>query len=502
MQIITELVDLIRSHQVTRLDIVGQPDSNGKLSEFYEALKSGKVRTDAEAAQFLAAPSANSAAYRKLKQRLKERLVNTLLFIDTQRPSFTRFQQAYYNSHRLWAAARVAMGRGARQTASDLSKTVLRQAIRYEFTDLAVLSARMLARNLADTHISQKTFEEYNQIVREQLTHFQNETIAEIYYNDIVRHFESRKSPQPEYLERISEYVEELRELRQQTNTYYFNILYYSLYVLQYESTNDIYRMTSASKEALAYFEQRDFAPSSSKIAFLSRIMYGSLIVGQYQDGLQAAQRMTAISEVGSLAWFLSRQPMITVYLHTKQYTTAYEVYTETVNHPRYRHLAAHQQEFYSIFSAGFYFLFQIGQLPTVERRIAQFRLRRFLNSVPIYHKDKRGLNVTVLLLQFLIHTSRGETDAALDRIEPLSNYRSRYLKGPLFDRTRSFIALLKELSRIGFRPKYLQAERTDVFLQRLAETRHNPEYHTELELIPYQDLWQLLTDWLSHPNS
>lgn len=497
MQIIAELVDLIRSHQVARLDIVGQSDSSGKLSAFYEALKNGHVQTDEEAAQFLSEPSPTSPGYKKLKQRLKSRLVNTLLFIDTQKPSFTQFQQAYYNSHRIWAAARVAMGRGARQAATDLSKTVLKQAIRYEFTDLAVLSARLLARSQAEMPISQREFESYNSTVREQLTHFQNETIAETHYNDIVRHFAISKSPQPEYVDKIKEYVNDLRKMREVTNTYYFNILYYSLYVLQYEITNEIENMISACQEALDYFEQRDFAPNTSKTAFLSRIMYGSLVVGKYDVGLKAVERMNSITEEGSLTWFYSRQPTIILFLHTENYELAYEVYSATVSSTRYVHVATYLQEFFAVTSAAFYFLYRTGHLPTVERRITQFRLHRFLNSVPTYSKDKRGLNVTIILLQFLIYIVRGDTDAAMDRVEFLSTYRARYLKGAVFERTKHFIGLLKELARSGFRPRYLRKPKITDMLQRLETTSNDPTYHLELEIIPFQDLWHLCIEWL-----
>lgn len=497
MQIIAELVELIRSHQMTRLDIVGQPDSSGKISMFYEAIKSGQVHSDKEAAELLNQNSEKSAAYKKIKQRLKNRLVNSLLFIDTQKPSFTKFQQAYYNSHRIWAAARVAMGRGARQAATDLSRTVLRQALKYEFTDLAVLSARLLARNQADMNISQKEFESYNKIVLEQLTHFHNETIAEVYYNDIVRHFATSKSPKPEYLDKIKKYVSELRELQSRTNTFYFNILYYTLYVLQYETTNEIHKMIQACEQALEYFENRDFAPASSKIAFLSRIMYGSLVIGNHEQGLNAAEYMVEITEEGSLGWFSSRQPLITLYLRTKNYAKGYELYVETVNHPRFTHLGINFKEIFTIYSAAFYFLYKTDNLPSVERRIAQFRLYRFLNSVPNYTKDKRGLNVTILVFQSLIYVIRGEVDDAYDRIDSLSTYRARYLKGAVFERTKHFIGLLKELARSGFRPRYLRKPKITDMLQRLETTSNDPTYHLELEIIPFQDLWHLCIEWL-----
>ena len=77
----------------------------------------------------------------------------------------------------------------------------------------------------------------------------------------------------------------------------------------------------------------------------------------------------------------------------------------------------------FTIHGAYFYFLDQIGELNNASRRIKQFRLNRFLNSVPNYSKDKQGLNVTILVLQVLIQISRREFGHVIDRMEPLGTY-------------------------------------------------------------------------------
>lgn len=501
MDVILELVELVKTHKVDQLELIGQEGPQGQLNQWYDAIKSGEVKTDDEAASFLLNLPADHTNYRKLKQRFKDRLVNTLLFIDTQRASFSDVQKAYYNGYRLWAAARVAFGRGARQTAMDLCQTILRQALRYELTELAMLSSRMLTMHQADMKGNKKDFAYYNKVLQEQLANFQAETLAESYYNDIVQHFSQSRAAQPELAPKATAYVAALRPFRENTQTYYFNLMYYTLACMQYEIARDLEPMLTICEEALAFFKSKEHAPLNSKTAFLKRLIYGSRVMEQYPRGIQWAEESLQLAEPGTLVWFTNIQQFILLCFHARAFEKAYELYQAVVGNNRFSYLTAAQQELYTIFGAYFYFLDQIGVLGNSSRRIKQFKLNRFLNSVPNYSKDKQGLNVAILVIQVLIEISRREFGNVIDRMEPLGTYRSRYLRQNSSFRANCFIRLLDVLYHADFSPQKAKAKGEEIFQKMNSVPFWEVSINDESEIVRYDYLWQLILQHIEPPK-
>lgn len=501
MDVILELVELVKTHKVDQVELIGQEGPQGQLNKLYDAIKSGEVKSDDDAANFLFNLPAGHANYRKLKQRFKDRLVNTLLFIDTQRASFSDVQKAYYNGYRLWAAARVAFGRGARQTAMDLCQTILRQALRYELTELAMLSSRMLTIHQADMKGSKKGFAYYSNVLQEQLANFQAETLAESYYNDIMQHFSRSRAAQPELAPKAAAYVAALQPYLEKTKTYYFNLMYYTLASMQFEIGNDINSMLAISEEALTFFKSKEHAPVNTKTAFLKRLVYGARVVEQYDRGMGWAQESLEIAEVGTLVWFTNMKQFILLCFHAREFEKAYELYLEVVSHTRYSYLASAQQEMFTIYGAYFYFLDQIGELQQESRRIKQFRLNRFLNSVPNYSKDKQGLNVTILVVQVLIQISRREFGNVIDRMEPLGTYRSRYLRQNSSFRANCFIRLLDALYQADFVPERARKRGSEVYNRLNSIPFWEVSADDETEIVRYDYLWELILKHVTPPK-
>jgi|GEM_PF-1978222 len=501
MDVILELVELVKTHKVDQVELIGQEGPRGQLNKLYDAIKSGEVKSDDDAASFLFDLPPGHANYRKLKQRFKDRLVNTLLFIDTQRASFSDVQKAYYNGYRLWAAARVAFGRGARQTAMDLCQTILRQALRYELTELAMLSSRMLTIHQADMKGSKKGFDYYSKVLQEQLANFQAETLAEGYYNDIIRHFSRSRAAQPELAPKTATYVAALKPYLTTTKTYYFNLMYYTLASMQFEIGKDIRSMLAISEEALTFFKSKEHAPVNTKTAFLKRLVYGARVVEEYDKGLQWAEESLEIAEKGTLVWFTNIKQYILLSFHARKFEKGYQLYQEAVGHTRFSYLTAAQQEMFTIYGAYFYFLDQIGELDNTSRRIKQFRLNRFLNSVPNYSKDKQGLNVTILVIQVLIQISRREFGNVIDRMEPLGTYRARYLKQNSSFRANCFIRLLDALYQADFAPEKAKKKGANAFQKLTSVPFWEVSADDETEIVRYDYLWELILKHIAPPK-
>ncbi|TAK42174.1 MAG: hypothetical protein EPO28_07605, partial [Saprospiraceae bacterium] len=140
MEQLKELVNVVTKNKAKRIDIVGQEDAGDSLIlKLYDALAAGNFASDDEAiAHFYPGHDKPAPNYNRLKRKLRQRLLNTLFFIDVNQTGFNETQKAYYSSYKEVTAIKILKGRGATKVALPLAEKLLSQALKFEFTDIAV----------------------------------------------------------------------------------------------------------------------------------------------------------------------------------------------------------------------------------------------------------------------------------------------------------------------------------------------------------------------------
>ena len=139
MKTLLELVGIITKGKARRIEVLGRATgTNSKVADLYDALCTGKVKTDKEAMRYLYGASPKASSYRNLKAGLKKRLFNTLLFINLGDPSLNEHEKAYYRCQKDWAAVKVLLRMGARNVAIRLAEKTLQLALRFDLTEIVV----------------------------------------------------------------------------------------------------------------------------------------------------------------------------------------------------------------------------------------------------------------------------------------------------------------------------------------------------------------------------
>ena len=135
--------------------------------------------------------------------------------------------------------------------------------------------------------------------------------------------------------------------------------------------------------------------------------------------------------------------------------------------------------------------------LPLSDSIFSQFRLGKFLNTIPIFSKDKRGMNVPILIVQMLLLLQEQKDEAVLDRIEAMKKYCSRYLRDNELLRSNCFINMLLEIPLQNFHPVAIRRH-TEKYWQRLKNTPlEMANQSREIEIIPYEKLWSIIMEHL-----
>lgn len=125
--------------------------------------------------------------------------------------------------------------------------------------------------------------------------------------------------------------------------------------------------------------------------------------------------------------------------------------------------------------------------------------MARFVNEMPLYSKDKRGMNIPILIFQILSLIYYKRYDDAIDRMEAIEKYCSRYLRRDDTFRSNCFIKMLLVIPAQGFHKSAVlrHAEKYHKMLLSMPIDMANQSH--DVEIIPYEDLWEMVLESLQN---
>src|SRR5678816_2716075 len=128
MKVFKEMVTLVTKQRLHKIDVIDEkaPVTKDNLYlKLFKGISEGVFLTDEEAASALYQTSPNNKKYLMLKSRLKERLINTLFFLNHKKIQDSSYQKAVYQCNRNYFCAKILLTHGARTSAIALVKSTL-----------------------------------------------------------------------------------------------------------------------------------------------------------------------------------------------------------------------------------------------------------------------------------------------------------------------------------------------------------------------------------------
>ena len=215
--------------------------------------------------------------------------------------------------------------------------------------------------------------------------------------------------------------------------------------LMVHSSMNDHTSTLKACQEAIQFFKAKPYLASVPLQIWHYQQFVCYCQLRDFENGKNTAQAGMKLLEEGAFNWFKYRELLFLLAIHSQNYQESYEIFTETIGHSRFKFLPAPIKEFWKIFEAYLYYLISVRKikLPVSDKHFTKFRLGRFLNETPIFSKDKRGLNISILVVQIVFMIQQKKYGQAIDRMEAIEKYCSRYLKMNDTFRSNCFIKLL-----------------------------------------------------------
>lgn len=491
MEVLQELVFLIGKNKKRGVELLNvQEDSN--LFRLFQGVLNNEFLNDADAYTALFKTQKQDQNYQKLKHSLKSRLLDCLFLIDLNEPHYNDRQKAYYECYKNWAIVKILLGKDARNSAITISHNILRQAQRFEFSELVMDISRILRLHYGTRKGNLKKYEQYNALFQKYERLWMMENRAEMYYTELVLNYVNSKATKPELEEMAAKFYEEIVDYLEEGDSYRLRFSLYFIHLNQHMSKNDYEKSIEIAEEAIEYFESKDYQATTPILIFAYQLLVCFTQLKKYEAGRKIVELCQGMVNEGSFNWFKFQENYFLLAMHSEQYQEAYRILLQTFAHPRFTYLPAPVIEVWKIFEAYTHYLILVNKIELKDGEApSSFKLNKFLNEIPIYSKDKRGLNISILVIQILFLVLNGRYELAANRIDSVRKYAYRYLTKDHTYRSNCFIKMLCKLPSAHYHKVAVSRKAGDLLKKLYQVPLEVANQAHDVEVIPYEQLWE-----------
>lgn len=502
MKYLLEISKIVTKKKVKKIEIFDDnylKQKKTKFHEFYDALMSGDLDSDAEAATLLYNSTPTHDKYRQLKSRFKKRLLNTLFFLDVNQAATSNYNRAYYSCNKDWTLAKILLSHEANLTANQITRHIFMIALKFEFADIIVNATRIL-REQAALEGNEKLFDEYN----EHNLHYQKVLSAEMESEAILQRAimiaekYKRQSDAPEVTEKMDTYKNALDAVSSSFSSPIIAYNQFMLHMLEAELKQDYQMLYETCNRAENYIAKN---PQYYREGKMAQIALKKLIalyhLEDFDQGEEHAERYLVAFEKNKL-WFELVEYYLLMAIRSKKYDLAHQIFDRLYEDKRYKKMSNETKEKWFVFEVYLCYLAGFDKM-TKPKKYKQFRVKRFLEEPIIYTKKQRIFTVILVIAQTLFLFEEQRYGEAFERIERLKGYSNKFLKLNEHFRVVQFIRLLQQLAKAHFNYENIGVHQK--YVDKLEQTpiRYKGNIN-ELEIIPYHHLWEMVLQATATP--
>lgn len=502
MNDLISLVKLISTQKIEQIDLFNSKiELPFKTRKLYEGIINGKITSEPEGMIEIYGELGQKGNFNKLQSRLKKRLLNTLFFLDFNGTAQSGMYKAKYKIARDTHLVKILSDRHEKQNAYSLAKKTLALANKYEQTDYSLILARYLFTFYSLFSPNKRKKEKINdEIVR--LEKIQNaEILAERYYNDVSFIYLTKKTKfEKKELQKMNGYMSELSVIQKEITSFSFNLNTYNIITSYYILNGEYDKSIKYSSEALSFFDSKPYNDNASKWSFRNSLILSAIGKKEFSIAEEHTKANFEILPVGSYNWYMQCNYHHILLSAQGKFQQLYLLILDVINSKNYNKFIL-QNEYWKVIEAYINFLIRMDKidpsLNTSRKKLRPFSLSRFLNDVPKFSKDKRGLNISILIIQFLFLLLDRKYSKLIDRLDAIKQYSYRYLKNDESYRSNLFIKMLLKVADADFHPIAAKRYTKDMYSKLLESNPSINFQSTEIEVIPYEKLWEIVMELL-----
>lgn len=222
----------------------------------------------------------------------------------------------------------------------------------------------------------------------------------------------------------------------------------------------------------------------------------------EYELAKELAKKVLQYTQEGSFNWFKGLEVLIQLSFNTTKYQDAYDYMMMAYSKRGFRKLPKVVQEEWAIYEAYLRLLVSMGRIKDSRNKLSAVRIRKFINEVPTFSRDKSGMNVPIIVCYLISLLHLCKYNELIDKVEGYQKYVVRYLKEDEHKRTYYFFRMLLTIPKARFEYKEVKAKNTTYYEEILSRPVDIFNVNYVLEVIPYEHLWELILDMLQQQNA
>jgi hypothetical protein len=386
----------------------------------------------------------------------------------------------------------------ATTTAKEMMERIIDKCLQYEFTEIIIPIASTLTNYYRNKSLNKIKAKYYEDIVFNYLTIQIVEIKGSMYMNEIHGYYSKNKSVKPFAPSKALELLEDLEQYKIDNPTQ--KILYYKkiIMVLHYMAKYNYRKTIDVCEEAIAFFEACSYFNRANVRIFYFQAIQSHTYCREFDLGHAKAERCLQIVDEGHYNWFKVQELRMNLALYSKKYQDAYSIFRIVTKHDRFSKLPEATKQWWTL-NEGFLFIFKkMGLVTPDEDHNMQLRFQSFLNKIPIWNGDKRGLNFSVHVLYLFYLITRKESkylDAYSDKLGPLRQYARRYANTEEMQRSLWIVNILESVGDNGFNPRVYTKDNLLVdSLDGLINVPYDiTDTNLDVESVPFQDIYEYI---------
>ena len=418
-----------------------------------------------------------------------------ILLINGGFPKNQTLGLEYYNLNKSLVLAKILNTLSLRTAALSVAEVLVERADKYFFLNLSFEGYRIIysvKMQLGDS----RGFETASAQFSKYLSYYQIEKEIEIEFNRF--HLQSAKTSSTQYnlVEQLEREIKRFSKYVNNIPSFYFHFYFYHLLYLKFTHSKQPDRVYKSAKNALKWFESLKFMHLPGRVHFASIQIVYLIQVREYDKAIPLIEKNKFLLRPYSLPWFRTIEKEIILYFHKGDFEKGVQVFFESQNTSTHVSRDRRSQATWLLYEAYINLVLETGSA-TYDGRKKRFSIQKFINDLPEFSKDKRANNIPILIAQMLFFIVRKQYNKAIDRIESLDKYASRYLRNDETFRSNCFIKMLLEIPKNSF--NQLRVERAaEKYFRRLLDSDIDLiDQPFEIEIIPYERLWAIIMNHL-----
>lgn len=493
METLKELMKIVNRKRLSKIDVFDQTflksSNNNLYYKLYEGLESGKINSDADAAQYVYGIDEKDAKYRKLKSRFKNKLIKSIILLNKDELFNNELGRVYYECISIYQSIEILIKlTGYSKLMVELIRDEYIICLKFRFYEILSKYSFYLCSHYS-LNGQMKKFEEENQHFLEYSSKSNIELKIKQIFNTIIVQFTGSKSINNHLLDDVKKYVNEIETLLVSIDNKELYYFYYYAQLLYEENLGDLNKIMQLCSEIEDILKNNVYIDNNNRrLTVLLYRLKALLHTKNFKDGIDLLNNSTSIIvNENSYNWFVLREFEFKLYLHGNNIQEAFKVYENVLANKFFKRHIEQLTEKWKIHHA--YLVFMDSYLNKGDYK---FSIAKFLNDVPVNTRDKGGYNFAIRIVELLFQFARGEYNIIFQKMDGLRGYRTRYLNDNAYKRNHLFLSLLLKAEKEGFDGKAMKkADWKEIDELR----KHNTYIIADWEIMPFDVIWDIFVD-------